>query len=80
MSKLANSRQAPIFPRLSRSRQPVFSGDFYLSTASLIFFSVKKFAQKFFSPLTEKISWTEKLPTHVIFAQTILKYATGRCL
>jgi len=55
----------------------VFSGDFFLATCSLICFSVKKFAQRNFSPLKEKISWTENLPVPAIFVQTILKYAAG---
>jgi len=54
-----------------------FSGEFFLSAGSLICFSVKKFAQRNFSPLKEKICWTENLPVPAIFAQTILKYATG---
>jgi hypothetical protein len=36
----------------------------------------KKFVERNFSPFAEKKSWTENLPTLVIFAQTILKYAT----
>jgi len=41
----------------------------------MIFFSVKKFVERNFSPLTENISRRKKLLSRSICPQTILKYA-----
>jgi len=53
----------------------IFIYDFLLATNRMIFFSVKKFVERNFSPLTENISRRKKLLSRSNCPQTILKYA-----
>jgi hypothetical protein len=76
---MSDSEKRVGYRRLSPARRLArqnFSGGFFLSVAWRKIISAKKFVERNFSPLTEKNCWTEILPTPVIFAQTILKYAT----
>jgi hypothetical protein len=53
----------------------IFIYDLLRASNQLIFFSVKKFVERKFSPLSEKFLAGKKLLSRSICAQTILKYA-----